>query len=213
MNIINDYCNNLKSKYLNTKEVLEQIEEIRDTVHIKTEEYQEKGYKYKDAANEAIASLGDIESVLESLITNTKLVYKGRLILFSNLLSTLIISLLALIMWVLSINIESLYSISKTASIGIFLIAFSLIVVFSVKFNEMKDLNKKVVVEISRTEKYKDIRNSIIGFIIITTASIIINVYRGDDIWFVWAMIGVLNWFICTFIYYKFLNSTKFDAK
>ena len=49
MNIINDYCNNLKSKYLNTKEVLEQIEEIRDTVHIKTEEYQEKGYKYKDA--------------------------------------------------------------------------------------------------------------------------------------------------------------------
>ena len=42
MNIINDYCNNLKSKYLNTKEVLEQIEEIRDTVHIKNRRVSRK---------------------------------------------------------------------------------------------------------------------------------------------------------------------------
>ena len=60
-------------------------------------------------------------------------------------------------MWILSLNVEPIYSISETASMGILLTAFSLIVV--------------------------------------------------------WAIIGVSNWVICTFIYYQFLNSTKFDAK
>jgi len=215
MNIINDYCNNLLSKYLNTKEVLEQIEEIRDTIHIKTEEYQEKGYKYNDAANEAIKSLDDIETILEELTTGTKLVYQGRLILFSNILSTLIVSLLAFIMWILSITLPPLYSISETAPIGVFLTGFSFIVVWSVKFNEMRHLNKKVVMEINSKEKYKDIRNSIIGLIIITITAVIINFFTSTfrDIWFVWATIGVSNWFICTFIYYKGLNGSKFDIK
>lgn len=213
MNIINNYCNNLKSKYLNTKKVIEQIEEIRDTIHIKTEEYQEKGYKYQDAAKEAIKSLGDVTSLFEELTTATKLVYQDRLVLLSNISSTLIVSFLTLIMWILSITVAHFYSISKTAPTGILLTAFSFIVVWAVKFNEMRHLNKKVVVEINNKEKYKDIRNSIIGIIIIAITAIIMNIYTSiSSIWFVWAIIGVSNWLITTLIYYKLLNSTKFDV-
>jgi len=43
---IYDYLDALKKKYPQTNMVKEQIEELRDTLHIKTEEYQSQGLSY-----------------------------------------------------------------------------------------------------------------------------------------------------------------------
>ena len=215
MDIINNYCNNLKSKYINTKEVLEQIEELRDTIHIKTEEYQEKGYKYSDAAKEAIASLGDIDCLFEELTTDVKMVYDARISLLTNILSTIIIFALAITIWRLSIAIPFLNGINETVFLGFINLSIATFVVYAVQFNDMVYLNEKRIVKNSSKKKYRNIKNSIMIFIIVSIITVIINFYTTtlNRIWFVWFIIGVANWPIATLIYYKLLESNKFDLK
>ncbi|MDD5018008.1 MAG: permease prefix domain 1-containing protein, partial [Eubacteriales bacterium] len=79
MNIINDYLNKIKKEYPDTSEINEQIEELRDTLHLKTEEFQAQGLGYEDATNAAISSLGDVTGLFEKIAGNVKTVYINRL--------------------------------------------------------------------------------------------------------------------------------------
>ncbi len=51
---INDYLSSIKKQYPDTEEVREQIEELRDTLHLKTEEYQAMGSTYNDAVKDRV---------------------------------------------------------------------------------------------------------------------------------------------------------------
>jgi hypothetical protein len=76
---INDYLSGIRKQYPDTQEVREQIEELRDTLHLKTEEYQAMGRTYSEAVQEAIASMGDLTPLLDQVSGNTRSVYIYRL--------------------------------------------------------------------------------------------------------------------------------------
>jgi len=84
-----DYLNGIKKKYPSTLKVPEQIEELRDSLHIKTEEYQSRGMAYKEAAKAAIASMGDVGDLFEELSGNLRTVYVNRLNKNSSILELL----------------------------------------------------------------------------------------------------------------------------
>ncbi len=79
MGVINDYLNGIKRKYPNTQAVKEQIEELRDTLNLKCEEYIKQGQPEEEAERAAVASLGDVSPLFEEVSGNVKEVYIKRL--------------------------------------------------------------------------------------------------------------------------------------
>lgn len=79
MGIISDYLNGIQKRYPETKEVREQIEELRDTLHMKAEELQAQGQPYDQAARSAVESLGDLTPLFEQVAGNMRNVYVNRL--------------------------------------------------------------------------------------------------------------------------------------
>ena len=213
---INDFCNALKNKYPNTKEVLEQIEEIRDTLYMKVEEYQEKGYKYEDASKEAITSLGDIDSLFEELTTDVKTIYKGKAMVFANIISAVVVFSVATIISILSQFIPFLYSFKPTVKFGYWQLIFAFMIVFFMRFQYIVNINKVSVIKITAKDKKQSIKTALIVSIIFSIAMIIMNFYQFQSfeiIWFPWPIIGISNWPISLSIYSKFIESNKFDAK
>ena len=48
---INDFYKNIKKKYPNTKEVLEQLDEIKDMLNSEVKDYVKNGMKYEEACS------------------------------------------------------------------------------------------------------------------------------------------------------------------
>ena len=51
---INEFYKNIKKKYPNTKEVLEQLDEIKDMLNSKVQHYVKNGMKYEEACSKSI---------------------------------------------------------------------------------------------------------------------------------------------------------------
>ncbi|WP_240516408.1 permease prefix domain 1-containing protein, partial [Brachyspira sp. G79] len=96
--MIDDFCNELKNKYPNTQKVSDQIEELRNYLYMKTEEYINNGKDEKEAFNNAIKSFGDIDTLLEELSKDAKTINKYRLYLFSGIVDIFIIAFLSLLL-------------------------------------------------------------------------------------------------------------------
>lgn len=92
MSTIDSYIKQTAKKYPHTREVAEQLEEIRDTLHIKTEEFQAQGLGYDQAAQAAIDSLGDISALMSDVAGESRMVYTNRMFMHLSLISMAIVS-------------------------------------------------------------------------------------------------------------------------
>lgn len=213
MKTVDSYLKYIKNKYLNTKEVLDQIEELRDSLNIKVEDYQSEGLKYQDAVEKAIKSEEGIEELFENLTTETKNVYLGLIYLFAQIISAFIILLIGFI----------LYRPSKSTDyfINSALFGFSLIVhwvVISIMmFIPMLLFNiipKTMILKYSYVTYRKNLFYSILGFLLLSTILFMINMFLVKELlWFVWFMLGILNAPLIVFFLYHLFKSKMFDVK
>ena len=212
---INNFCNELKNKYPNTKEVLEQIEEIRDTLNMKLEEYQIEGSPYDEGSRKAIESLGDIDSLFEELTTDVKTIYNGRAMITANIISAIIVFSIATILSILSEFLPFLYNFKPTIKSGYGMLIFAFVIVFFMEFRYILNINKVSIIKISVKEKRQTIMTSILVPAVYSIFMIILNFYQTSfkTIYFPWPIIGISNWTFAVAIYYKLIKSGKFDAK
>lgn len=75
MSAINDFLNGIKRRYPGTQAVREQIEELRDTLNLKCEEYIKQGLPEEEAEAAAVASIGDVGALFEEISGSTRTVY------------------------------------------------------------------------------------------------------------------------------------------
>lgn len=214
MRTINNFCEELKKKYPNTKEVLEQIEELRDTLHLKVDENQSKGLKYEEAVKEAIDSLENIDELFENMITNTKTIYIEKLKAASISLSLIITLSITIIIAILSYYIKILSGIRLTFSEGFIGLGVSFLVLSIVYISGFVNFkNKKEAVKLNYLDYVKELRFSIICCTLISVLVIIINFITSIEyIWFVWPIIGLLNWPLALIFHYLFFKKNIFDA-
>jgi hypothetical protein len=92
MSTIDSYIKQTAKKYPHTKEVAEQLEEIRDTLHIKTEEFQAQGQGYEEAAQAAIDSIGDISALMSDVAGESRSVYISRLLVHVSVIAMITVS-------------------------------------------------------------------------------------------------------------------------
>ena len=102
--MIDDFCNELKNKYPNTQKVRDQIEELRNYLYMKTEEYINNGKDEKEAFNNAVKSFGDIDTLLEELSKDAKIINKYKLYLFSGIIDIFIMVFLSLLLCFISLK-------------------------------------------------------------------------------------------------------------
>ncbi len=208
MDKIDKYCEDLKKSYKNTDAVLEQIEEIRDILTLKTEENIEKGFDFERSVELAIDSLGDVEVLFTELTVTKKLVYWNRLTLVATLITTAIV---ALVMFL----VGALLPLENTFMWGIFGNLCAFLSIFVAQLGNFIHPNKKKLVRLDYKDEKHNITHSLIGYSIISVVMVILNAFfpSYEYIWFVFPMVGVLYWPIVVLIEYAFLKGNKFEVK
>jgi hypothetical protein len=210
MSIISDYLSKLKRQYPNTQAVHEQLEELRDTLHIKTEEYQSQGLNYNDAAKAAIDSLGDVTPLLEEVAGNVKRVYVTRLNRNNALFCTLIILAEFMMGWLgyalFTGNVIPLGYFSVT--LLILFISISIWPIIAV-IQYRKEPDRISTVEMPFR---KNMRTAILGWLSISIFLFCVNWIVDGIAWFQWPVIGIATWPLNIFLYYRQLMGGRYDA-
>lgn len=210
MSVISDYLSKLKRQYPNTQDVQEQLEELRDTLHIKTEEYQSQGLNYNDAAKAAIDSLGDVTPLLEEVAGNVKNVYVNRLNKSNAILCTLIILGEFMMAWLGYSLITGMHVPIGYFSVSLLIILISTSVwpiISMIQYR--KNADKISVVEMPFR---KLMRTALIGWLSISAFLFVVNVLVGIPIWFPWPVIGIATWPVNIFLYHRQLMGGRYDA-
>lgn len=210
MSVISDYLSKLKRQYPNTQDVQEQLEELRDTLHFKTEEYQSQGLNYNDAAMAAIDSLGDVSPLLEEVAGNVKNVYVNRLNKNNAILCTLIILGEFMLAW-LGYSLVTHNAVPFgyfSVTLLILLISISIWPIITV-IQYRKEHDKISVVEMPFR---KLIRTALIGWLSISAFLFAVNCMVGIPVWFPWPVIGIATWPINILLYHRQLMSGRYDA-
>jgi uncharacterized integral membrane protein len=213
---INDYLSGIKKQYPDTREVNEQIEELRDTLHLKTEEYQALGKTYGEAVAEAISSMGDLTPLLDQVSGNTRSAYVNRLNRDNALYCALIIMAEYLLGWL--VYLLSTYESGRNL-IGPFICYFLIIgvgmsvwpLVAHIAHRRQPDRAETVTMQYK-----KQMRVALIVWGGLSLFLFIINVIamvNGSDIWFVWPVLGIANWPLNIWLYHRMLVSGKYDAE
>ncbi|MEI0517202.1 permease prefix domain 1-containing protein [Brachyspira murdochii] len=212
--MIDDFCNELKKKYPNTQKVRDQIEELRNYLYMKTEEYINNGKDEKEAFNNALKSLGDIDSILEELSKDAKIINKYKLYLFSGIIDIFIMVFLSLLLCFISLknnNILFFSYINNSLVPSIFFIISGIIAILLatvIPFINMR--NRYEVVEYTCNDYKINLKYSIIGFLIISLAVFIFNMFFSPHyIWFVFVIIYFLSWPLTVFFFYSFFRYSK----
>ena len=212
--MIDDFCNELKNKYPNTQKVMDQIEELRNYLYMKTEEYINNGKDEKEAFNNAIKSLGDIDSILEELSKDAKIINKYKLYLFSGIIDIFIMVFLSLLLCFISLknnNILFFSYINNSLVPSIFFIISGIIAILLatvIPFINMRSIYKAV--EYTYNDYKINLKYSIIGFLIISLAVFIFNMFFSPHyIWFVFVIIYFLSWPLTVFFFYSFFKNLK----
>lgn len=212
--MIDDFCNELKNKYPNTQKVMDQIEELRNYLYMKTEEYINNGKDEKEAFNNAIKSLGDIDSILEELSKDAKIINKYKLYLFSGIIDIFIMVFLSLLLCFISLknnNILFFSYINNSLVPSIFFIISGIIAILLatvIPFINMRSIYKAV--EYTYNDYKINLKYSIIGFLIISLAVFIFNMFFSPHyIWFVFVIIYALSWPLTVFFFYSFFRYSK----
>lgn len=116
MNAINYYLNGIKRKYPNTQAVKEQIEELRDTLNLKCEEYIKQGQPEEEAERAAVESLGDVSPLFEEVSGNVKTVYINRLRKNNALAGSILLYALFVTTWVFYLLSTSWFGYEQTGA-------------------------------------------------------------------------------------------------
>ena len=210
MSVISDYLSKLKKRYPKTQAVSEQLEELRDTLHIKTEEYQSQGLNYDDAAQAAINSLGDITPLLDEVSGNVRNVYVNRLGRNNAVYCTLIILAEYLLGWVgFSLaTYQPIYPGYFFSYLLILLVGLSLWpLVLQIQYH--KEREKISVVEMPFR---KMMRMAVLCWLGLSAVLFIVNCLIGSPVWFPWPVIGIATWPINIYLYHRQLTGGRYDA-
>ena len=189
---INEFYKNIKKKYPNTKEVLEQLDEIKDMLNSKVQNYVKNGMKYEEACNKSIDELGNIDEVFEDISKDSKIVHNLYIKILTALISSFSTSILAYF----------------------YLALFIYVVIYS--FWNFSDNIKPKIRKYSYDIYKINLKNSITAVIIYSVIMIIINVitYQYNNyLWFIWAFNGILNWTISIIADYHLFRSKIFEYK
>ncbi|MEI0525795.1 permease prefix domain 1-containing protein [Brachyspira murdochii] len=212
--MIDDFCNELKNKYPNTQKVRDQIEELRNYLYMKTEEYINNGKDEKEAFYNAIKSFGDIDTLIEEISKDAKIVNKYRLYLFSAIIDIFVVVFLSLLLCFISLknnNISFFSYINNSLIAGMFFIISGIIAIFLstvIPFINMRNIYE--VVEYTSNDYKINLKYSIIGFFIIAISVFIFNIiFSPHHIWFLFVIIYALSWPLTVFFFYKFFKCSK----
>ncbi|MBW5381524.1 permease prefix domain 1-containing protein, partial [Brachyspira hampsonii] len=129
--MIDDFCNELKNKYPNTQKIRDQIEELRNYLYMKSEEYINDSKE--EAFKKALKSFGDVDSLLEELSKDAKIINKYRLYLFAGIIDIFIAAFLSLLLCFISLknnNISFFSYINNSLIASIFFIISGTIAIF-----------------------------------------------------------------------------------
>ena len=210
MSAINDYLNNIKKQYPNTAAVSEQIEELRDTLHTKTEELQAGGLPYTDAANAAIASLGDVSELFAEVAGQVRTVFVNRLNRDNALLCTSIILAEFLIAWLAAVLF---FSAEVWPVFGYSLVALLIgvgiwPVITLGTYRRSPDKTGTVSMPYP-----KQLYIALAGWGAVSLIVVSVNAIMGfDTVWFFWPVIGVTNWPMNIYNYHRQLTGGRYDA-
>ena len=213
---INEFYKNIKKKYPNTREVLEQLDEIKDMLNSKVQNYVKNGMKYEEASSKAINELGNIDELFDDISKDAKIVHN----LYIKILTSLISSFsTAFLVFILGLIIENLSFFNEVTKIGykltmpyFYLILFIYIIIYTLwNFSD----NIKPKIRKYSYDIYKiNLKNSIIAVLIYSSIMLIINIitYKYNNyLWFVWAFNGILNWTISIIADYHLFRSKIFE--
>lgn len=211
--MIDDFCNELKNKYPNTQKIRDQIEELRNYLYMKSEEYIDESED--DAFKKALKSFGDVDSLLEELSKDAKIINKSKLYLFAGIIDIFIAAFLSLLLCFISLknnNILFFSYINNSLVPSIFFIVSGIIVIFLttvIQFINMRNIYETF--EYTYNDYKINLKYSIIGFLIISIAVFIFNMFfTPHHIWFVFVIIYFLSWPLTVFFFYRFFkNSDK----
>lgn len=211
--MIDDFCNELKNKYPNTQKIRDQIEELRNYLYMKSEEYIDESED--DAFKKALKSFGDVDSLLEELSKDAKIINKSKLYLFAGIIDIFIMAFLSLLLCFISLknnNISFFSFINNSLVPSIFFIVSGIIVIFLttvIQFINMRNIYETF--EYTYNDYKINLKYSIIGFLIISIAVFIFNMFfTPHHIWFVFVIIYFLSWPLTVFFFYRFFkNSDK----
>ncbi|WP_295298256.1 permease prefix domain 1-containing protein [uncultured Brachyspira sp.] len=211
--MIDDFCNELKNKYHNTQKIREQIEELRNYLYMKSEEYINESEE--EAFKKALKSFGDVDSLLEELSKDAKIINKSKLYLFAGIIDIFIVAFLSLLLCLISLknnNISFFSYINNSLIPSIFFIISGIISIFLlivIQFINMRNIYETV--EYTYNDYKINLKYSIIGFLIISIAVFIFNMFFTPHyIWFVFVIIYFLSWPLTVFFFYRFFkNSDK----
>ncbi|WP_288693726.1 permease prefix domain 1-containing protein [uncultured Brachyspira sp.] len=211
--MIDDFCNELKNKYPNTQKIRDQIEELRNYLYMKSEEYIDESED--EAFKKALKSFGDVDSLLEELSKDAKIINKSKLYLFAGIIDIFIVAFLSLLLCFISLknnNISFFSYINNSLIPSIFFIVSGIIVIFLttvIQFINMRNIYETF--EYTYNDYKINLKYSIIGFLIISIAVFIFNMFfTPHHIWFVFVIIYFLSWPLTVFFFYRFFkNSDK----
>ncbi|MEI0794576.1 permease prefix domain 1-containing protein [Brachyspira pilosicoli] len=211
--MIDDFCNELKNKYPNTQKIRDQIEELRNYLYMKSEEYIDESED--EAFKKALKSFGDVDSLLEELSKDAKVINKSKLYLFAGIIDIFIVAFLSLLLCFISLknnNISFFSYINNSLIPSIFFIVSGIIVIFLttvIQFINMRNIYETF--EYTYNDYKINLKYSIIGFLIISIAVFIFNMFfTPHHIWFVFVIIYFLSWPLTVFLFYRFFkNSDK----
>ena len=211
--MIDDFCNELKNKYPNTQKIREQIEELRNYLYMKSEEYINESEE--EAFKKALKSFGDVDSLLQELSKDAKIINKSKLYLFAGIIDIFIAAFLSLLLCFISLknnNISFFSYINNSLVPSIFFIISGIIVIFLttiIQFINMRNIYETF--EYTYNDYKINLKYSIIGFLIISIAVFIFNMFFTPHyIWFVFVIIYFLSWPLTVFFFYRFFkNSDK----
>ena len=211
--MIDDFCNELKNKYPNTQKIRDQIEELRNYLYMKSEEYIDESEE--EAFKKALKSFGDADSLLEELSKDTKIINKSKLYLFAGIIDIFIVAFLSLLLCFISLknnNISFFSYVNNSLIPSIFFIISAIISIFLlivIQFINMRNIYETV--EYTYNDYKINLKYSIIGFLIVSIAVFIFNMFFTPHyIWFVFVIIYFLSWPLTVFLFYQFFkNSDK----
>ena len=211
--MIDDFCNELKNKYPNTQKIREQIEELRNYLYMKSEEYINESEN--EAFKKALKSFGDVDSLLGELSKDAKIINKSKLYLFAGIIDIFIVAFLTLLLCFISLknnNVSFFSYINNSLIASIFFIISGIIVIFLttvIQFINMRNIYE--IFEYTYNDYKINLKYSIMGFLIISAAVFLFNMFFSPHhIWFVFAIIYSLSWPLTVFFFYRFFkNSDK----
>lgn len=208
--MIDDFCNELKNKYPNTPKIRDQIEELRNYLYMKSEEYVNESED--EAFKMALKSFGDVDSLLGELSKDAKVINKSKLYLLAGVIDIFIVVFISLLLCFISINnnnISFFSYINNSLIASIFFIISGIIVIFLttvIQFINMRNIYE--IFEYTYNDYKINLKYSIIGFLIISAAVFIFNMFiTPHHIWFVFVIIYFLSWPLTVFLFYKFFKN------